>query len=362
MDAEGSQGNGTKVRRWDLEERKSDGLGKWFFNQRVGCILTAMLLFGMFFMGTIEVEQLTESGIYLRRSIGWTGVENIDLPNTSRLSHTEYSVGQNNIETSKQSIVQNNSSAGSACGFSASSNVTVTLSSCSREPLLRRTLETFFKYNSFPIRNFIVVNDCKNNTFMQVMKKQYGECVEFHESDVPNNVARERRIMHNVAKLHQLVNTTYLFHLEDDWEFYAPGFIEKTVTLLDTQPNLVVALVIDYTKTSVKQNKTFGWKTVNGIKYGVFNRPAGPGGMFGAYSFNPGLRRTADVQKYSIDFVKLGYEGRLSKYLGKTFGLQMSFLEKGYTVHTGGNWHITDKRRKRKTKLRKKLRSKRKAK
>jgi hypothetical protein len=41
----------------------------------------------------------------------------------------------------------------------ATSDVTLVLTSCGRQDLLERTLDSFFVYNTYPIREFIVIED-----------------------------------------------------------------------------------------------------------------------------------------------------------------------------------------------------------
>jgi hypothetical protein len=41
----------------------------------------------------------------------------------------------------------------------AASDVTLVLTSCGRQDLLERTLDSFFVYNTYPIREFIVIED-----------------------------------------------------------------------------------------------------------------------------------------------------------------------------------------------------------
>ena len=41
----------------------------------------------------------------------------------------------------------------------AASDVTVVLTSCNRQDLLERTLDSFFLHNTYPIREFIVIED-----------------------------------------------------------------------------------------------------------------------------------------------------------------------------------------------------------
>ena len=54
-------------------------------------------------------------------------------------------------------------------------------------------------------------------------------------------IATQRRAGHIKAidLAYSLVETAAIFHLEDDWEFYAPGFIEKSAAVLSADPACV---------------------------------------------------------------------------------------------------------------------------
>ena len=40
----------------------------------------------------------------------------------------------------------------------------------------------------------------------------------------------------SIDKMYKNVNTEYIFHCEEDWEFYKSGFIEDSLKVLETQP------------------------------------------------------------------------------------------------------------------------------
>lgn len=58
-------------------------------------------------------------------------------------------------------------------------NVTFVLTICGRNDLLEKTLDSFFKYNSYPIKRFLIIEDSGNNEVFEECKKlnskKYGK-------------------------------------------------------------------------------------------------------------------------------------------------------------------------------------------
>jgi hypothetical protein len=165
--------------------------------------------------------------------------------------------------------------------------VSVVLTSCGRHDLLVRTLDSFFRFNTHPIAQFIVVED--------------GACVpqalSTYGFPCPTGLISTGERVGQIAAIdyaYSRVTTPYVFHLEDDWEFYASGFIEKSLTILDRDDTClqVYLRALDDTNghpIDPSEHRTRGvrWRR---LKYGF----VAYGGEWNGFSFNPGLRRLAD--------------------------------------------------------------------
>ena len=46
------------------------------------------------------------------------------------------------------------------------------------------------------------------------------------------------------------VDTPYIFHLEDDWEFHRPGFMEKSRAFLEADPKILLVWLRAWNDTS----------------------------------------------------------------------------------------------------------------
>ncbi len=113
-----------------------------------------------------------------------------------------------------------------------SRRVSAVITSCGRQDLLERTLDSsFFSFNSYPIGQFIVVEDgagCANEPLVEKYRRRKILWLATGKS-VGQITA--------IDYAYSLVNSPYIFHMEDDWEFYAPGFIERSLLLLEALPN-----------------------------------------------------------------------------------------------------------------------------
>lgn len=179
--------------------------------------------------------------------------------------------------------------------------VTVVLTSINRVDLLNRTLLSFNKYNTYPISRGIIVED----SGLQGNLDWAHNTVDFPLEIIYNvdlGVNRHHQIgqlglIESVDVAYGRVETELVFHMEDDWEFLASGFIEKSLRVLD----------IDQTVLTV-------WLRAHGDTNGHPILPEDKGGYrlmspsFGewhGFTFNPGLRRMRDYLSLNGTFVDL---------------------------------------------------------
>src|SRR5262245_4194320 len=109
---------------------------------------------------------------------------------------------------------------------SRTDDVTVVLTSCGRPDLLARTLDSFLKYTTYPIRAFIVIEDGVAQSTLAVAERFRQQKIRWlcTGKKVGQILAIDLAYKH--------VATPYIFHCEDDWEFSAPGFIERSLSVL----------------------------------------------------------------------------------------------------------------------------------
>jgi len=216
--------------------------------------------------------------------------------------------------------------------FSPDSTITLVVTSCGRFDLLKRTLETFDRYNTAAIREVLITEDSGD--------ERVHACI-------PEHWKAHTRVWVNNPKLGQLksidmayaeVKTPYIFHCEDDWAFYRPGFVEESVQLLEHEPqslqvwlrSLAHDLAVHSPYISTGQRRIF-----SGIPYYQLSssKPEWQG-----FSFNPGLRRLADYREHA-PYADHGGEKKLSQCYAE-YGRYALILENDAVLHTGWGQHV----------------------
>ena len=109
--------------------------------------------------------------------------------------------------------------------------VTLVITSCGRFDLLKRTLDSFFEKNTYPIEEIIITEDSTEGKKLENLLSQYEEFKNKEKFHLIINETREGQLK-SIDKAYAKVNTEYIFHCEDDWVFLKEGFIEKSMKLL----------------------------------------------------------------------------------------------------------------------------------
>jgi GT2 family glycosyltransferase len=222
--------------------------------------------------------------------------------------------------------------------------VSLVITTCGRTDLLERTLISFFKFNTYPIQKVIIIEDSGiPQNFSKV--KQLIPC----ELEIIENKTNIGQIA-SIDLAYSKVDTDYIFHCEEDWEFYNSGFIEKSFEILDNDPKTFTVWLRSHSDT---KNHAILKDTQYSLPDGDFYYRMNPNhkGVWCGFTFNPGLRRTSDCMIFypynnlDVKVVKNGLnlmgEVDLSIYY-KDIGFYGSITskEEGYVRHIGGKRHV----------------------
>jgi hypothetical protein len=167
-----------------------------------------------------------------------------------------------------------------------SKKVTVCLTSCNRFDLLQSTLDSFFNLNSYPIEKFIITEDSTKIDMQKNILNKYGNKIELIFNPINLGPYKSIDVMYNK------VNTEYIFHCEDDWEFSNnSNFIKESMDILDERKDVHQIWIIDENNHPYAIENVV-LQTSTGIKYKMIS--ADHGGGWCGFSGNPGLRRKSD--------------------------------------------------------------------
>jgi GT2 family glycosyltransferase len=210
-------------------------------------------------------------------------------------------------------------------------DVTAVFTSCGRWELLQTTVDSFIKTNTYPIKEYIVID---NST--QINAKNTLQNI-FKHTKIKTTLIINRENIGQVASIdlaYSQVNTKYIFHCEDDWLFLSPSYVERSIDVLEhdkTISNTNVRVRFDGEKGSDHPvGKQF--ITSTGTKYYIYQQNYL--GMWHGFSWNPGLRRLSDYQNLGLPYKKIGQEQHVGN-LYKEKGFFAACLEDGYAKHIG---------------------------
>lgn len=206
------------------------------------------------------------------------------------------------------------------------SRYTLVVTSCNRHDLLERTLRSFCMYAEEEPVETIIIED--GNLEQPAWFKSLGQ-LGWRRTWIKNE-HRQGQI-YAIDRAYQAVETELIFHLEDDWEFYAGDFIGRSKQILSANPHV--------STVSVRSDNHHPVVQENGL---TIQEPYW-GGYWGGLTFNPGLRRKSDWTRLGGYGAHVGYgtsglvhERTLSKQLLDD-GNRIVVLTPGVCHHIGGN-------------------------
>lgn len=164
------------------------------------------------------------------------------------------------------------------------SNVTLIVTDNTRPDLLRRTLKSFEKFNTYPLADRLIHNDGKEKP-MRSIKAEFSNYKWYFSGSVIGYAA-------SLDFLLSRVETEYVFTLESDWLFYKnPGFIERSMKILEENPGIHQVWIRDkkdHTHPLLDPILVSGFR-VYPVTYGYHEH-------WNGYSLNPALRRMRDIR------------------------------------------------------------------
>jgi glycosyltransferase involved in cell wall biosynthesis len=109
--------------------------------------------------------------------------------------------------------------------------ITVVITSHNRFDLLKRTIDSFNRVNTCPIKEIIIIDDSSDKEMHRKIKENYSN---YHLILNEWNMG----LIESIDKAYAEVTTPYIFHSEDDFEYIKPGFIEKSITVMESDPKI----------------------------------------------------------------------------------------------------------------------------
>ncbi len=170
--------------------------------------------------------------------------------------------------------------------------VTVIFFSCRRVDILKKSVASFVKNNSYPVSEYIIVNDSAD----EKIHRQIEECFEgatfvFNKENVG--------LVKSIDLGYEHIKTEYFFHCEDDWCVTKDGYIKNSMEIMLKDPK--IEEVWPYAMNGHPIDPKI--YSVNGIQYQLIreNYEKGKNGFndFAWHGFTTaiGLKRMSDYRR-----------------------------------------------------------------
>ena len=219
-------------------------------------------------------------------------------------------------------------------------SVTFIMTSCNRFDLLGPTLQSFLDYNTHPIEQYIFIEDSEKIQLLEETIQQFPEVYE------------KALLLHNSPKLGQIksidrayshVKTDYIFHCEEDWDFYRKGFIEDSLELLKEDESIINVWLRELDDTNGHTFDDTILHTKNGLAYHLLDTNYQD--TWHGFTFNPAIKRFSDYTVIA-PFEQVGHEAEISDAYYK-LGYKGAILLEGSVKHEGWHRRVLDADKKR---------------
>jgi hypothetical protein len=207
-------------------------------------------------------------------------------------------------------------------------DVTICVTSCGRPDLLKRTLDSFGRFN--PGGDILISEDCADAAVIAEVTATYPSMTILSG---PERLGH----MRSIDRLFSQVKTRYLFHLEDDWLFDGPVNWKAAIAMLDSRADVANVSVRAFSEIKEKYRRRSDELTLGGGSFQLMHWDAHP--EFFGWSNNPGLMRTALYEAYA-PFGRMRHD-QMSALI-KREGRREAYLLPGVAHHIGQNRNVKD--------------------
>lgn len=217
-------------------------------------------------------------------------------------------------------------------GDTRSGFATIVITCCNRPKELEQTLGSILECDLTGVAEIVIIEDSDSAETLDVATRLLGDFPhEFLQN--AQNIGQIR----SVDRAYSHVKTPYIFHCEEDWLFPSSLFLHESRSLLDAFPEIHAVMLRERAE----------WPRIifdvpeqqfEGIAYHRTDPKSHR--RWGSFSFNPGLRRRSDYQRFA-PFADIGPEREIS-FAHKLKGYSLASLSAGDVRHIGFN--PTDKK------------------
>ncbi len=221
------------------------------------------------------------------------------------------------------------------------SDITVAIPSCNRPRLLRATLDGLIPHvRRHSLRVMVGENVAVSDAIRAAVDDVAARCpagsVELVDlSDSITEASPKRRMLEAVDRLYDRIDSPFVFHLEDDWWLSEEDFLSPSRAILESHPEVTIVRLTGTEVRPFPDRSRMFVARVGDVEFPFcYSSYGGGGGKFGAFTFNPGLRRTSDRTRYFGSYSRFSGERAISE-LAQTLGHREAILDRVYAKHLG---------------------------
>ncbi len=212
--------------------------------------------------------------------------------------------------------------------YNESSDVTIVCTSCNRWSYLYNTISSLIKFNSYGVKNIIITEDSGNIRMKENILKHFPFVELIFDGERKGQLTR-------IKEAWSKVDTKYVFHIEDDWEFLHPFFIEQSKKILENNPEILNVWLRDINDTNLHPiGKTL--YSADGIHYWKLNLNYGKD--WHGFTWNPTLMKYKIVQPEILSVISQNNDIMPEIILSNKFknlGFRSAIIPGGYIRHIG---------------------------
>jgi len=213
--------------------------------------------------------------------------------------------------------------------------LTIIFFSCRRLDLLYRSVKAFIEINKYPIVDFIIVNDSGDKGIHLQLKNTYSNATFVFNKE-------NMGLIKSIDEGYGFIGTEYFFHCEDDWCVTKGGFIEQSLAIMESRPDIEEVFLADYNNQPFEPEILYS----NGIPYRLIalDWQKGMNGYndFAWHGFTTacGLKRLSDYKKVA-PYADIPWEGTIwhrEQAIGERYhklGYRTALLMDEYAINIG---------------------------
>jgi glycosyltransferase involved in cell wall biosynthesis len=215
------------------------------------------------------------------------------------------------------------------------SEVTLLITSFNRPDLLQRTVDSVLKYANYDFADKIIIEDSGDTAMNKHLLLDYPDWHLIIHSQTKGGYE-------SIDQAYQYIETSYVLHIEDDWEFTHGGFMEQAIEVLDHDKTIM--------QVSLEHNSVMGTlpevHNANGVEYQIVGEDIN--GWWHGFTCHPSVRSMEGYEKTKPWVQWSGKEEELFHRELKVgleyfrLGYKAAILKDSYCIHTGlgrCTWH-----------------------